>query len=225
MMRIIVNGFCLGAAFYIFYLLTLILAKDLPLPEWMPFDFHDGPWLAATLKLFGVLLVGSPLISFLLAVFEVGGEQARWKLYQGANDDLLTLRLPVGLRVGMTLLGLLLMTSVVFMLWYGQEPWAAWIFAAPVLVLCLYAMILFVTIRVEFNQDYIIAMTPALRWQKHEWRNFRQMRFHNEWQELRLQFDDGRIARVSLMFNHLPDFIEFVKDKAKEIDQDLATED
>ena len=84
---IIVSLICFVFSAAVFVMIVLILREDVPLPEWLPFDFHDGPWLAAILKLFGVLLIGPTFASLIVSIAEIGVQQKRWSLHQNWTDE------------------------------------------------------------------------------------------------------------------------------------------
>lgn len=214
--KIIVNLIWLACAVGVLYLIGLILSADVGTPAWLPFDLHDGPWVAALLKLFGVAIVTPPFAAVVIAIMNIGADKARGSLYDDPQGDLLRLRLPAGAKVAGIGLGLGLFFAIIGVLVWQNEPWGIWIFASPLMLLGLYGAFIFALIRVDFDQDQIVAMTPLFRWQSHWWRDLQEVSVHNEWQEVRLAFADGRTARVSLYFNNLPEFFAFVRAKIKE---------
>lgn len=214
--RILINLVCLGCAAGVFYLIALILAEDVEMPAWVPFDYHAGSWLALFLRLFGVLIITPPAIALLISIMRIGADQSRWRLYQNTHGNYLVLRLPVGVKIaGIGLSGLLFVAIIGVLIWQ-KEPWGIWLFASPLLLLGLYGMLVFSLIRVDFDQDDIIAMTPLFQWRRHKWTELVEVTINREWQEFRLTFADGRVARVSTLFNNLPDFIAFMQAKIKE---------
>jgi hypothetical protein len=217
-LRILINLACLACAFGVFFLITLILAEDLAMPAWMPFDYHEGSWLALFLRLFGVVLITPPAVALLYSVMRLGADQSRGRLFQDPHETYMTLRLPVGVKIAAMGLGLGIVVAVITVLVWQKEPWGIWIFASPLIILGVYCMMVFSLIRVDFDQEHIIAMTPLFRWQRHRWADLVNARHHHQWQELRLTFTDGRVARVSTLFNNLPDFVAFMQVKAKEIE-------
>jgi hypothetical protein len=214
--KILINLVWLACAGGVFYLIVLILAEDVGMPAWMPFDYHEGSWLALFLRLFGVLIVAPPAVALLVSIMHIGADQSRWRLYHAAQGNYLILRLPAGVKIaGVGLSGVLFIVIIVVLVWQ-QEPWGIWLFVSPLLLLALYGLLVFSLIRVDFDQDHIIAMTPLFRWQRHKWRELVEVHLNREWQEIRLTFADGRIARVSTLFSDLPDFIAFMQAKIKE---------
>jgi hypothetical protein len=206
----------LACAGGVFYLIALILAEDVGMPAWMPFDYHAGSWLALFLRLFGVVIITPPAIGLLISIMRIGADQSRWRLYQNAQSNYLILRLPIGVKIaGIGLSGLLFMAIIAVLVWQ-QEPWGIWLFVSPLRLLGVYGVVVVSLIRVEFDQDDIIAMTPLFRWQRHKWSALVEVTLNREWQEFRLKFADGRMARVSTLFNNLPDFIAFMQAKIKE---------
>lgn len=201
-----------------FYLIALILAEDLPMPAWMPFDYHEGSWLALFLRFFGVLLITPPAVTLLYSVMRIGADQSRGRLFQNPYDTYTTLRLPIGAKVAAVGLGFGIIIAIIAVLIWQEEPWGIWLFASPLMLLGLYCMLVFSMIRVDFDQEHIIAMTPLFRWQRHRWVDLVEITHNREWQELRLVFADGRIARVSTLFNNLADFVAFAQAKGKEND-------
>ena len=214
--KILINLVWFACAVGVFYLIALILAEDVGMPAWVPFDYHAGSWLALFLRLFGVLIITPPAIALLISIMRIGADQSRWRLYQNAHDKYLVLRLPIGVKIaGIGLSGLLFLAIIGVLIWQ-QEPWGIWLFVSPLLLLGLYGILVFSLIRVDFDQYHIIAMTPLFRWQRHRWTELVEVTINREWQEFRLKFEDGRIARVSTLFNNLPDFIAFMQAKIKE---------
>ena len=214
--RFLINLVWLAASIGVLYLIGLILAEELAMPAWMPFDIHDGPWLAAFLKFFGVVLITPPFVALLADLFRIGATQARGRLFEVETGPITSLRLPPGVRWAAIVMGLGLSAAIIGVLWVMEEPWGIWLFASPLVLLGLYCAVVFAQIRVYFDQTHIVAMTPLLRWQRHDWADLEEMTLNREWQELRLHFADGRMARVSTMFNHLPDFVAFAQAKGKE---------
>lgn len=214
--KILIKLVCLSCAVGVFYLIALILAEDVGMPAWVPFDYHEGSWLALFLRLFGVLVITPPAVALLVSIMCIGAVQSRGRLYQNAQSDVLILRLPIGVKIaGVGLSGLLFVAIIAVLIWQ-DEPWGIWIFASPLLLLGLYGMLVFSLIRVDFDQNYIIAITPLFRWQRHKWAELVEVSVNQEWQEYRLKFEDGRMARVSTLFKDLPDFIAFTQAKIKE---------
>lgn len=218
LVKFIINLLWLAASVGVLYLIGLILAERLPMPAWMPVDIHDGPWLAALLKIFGVLIITPPFAATLFGLFEIGATQARGRLFALADRGVTELRLPIGVRVAAVGLGLGLAAAIVAVLIIMQEPWGIWLFASPLILLGLYCAVVFARIRVYFDQIHIVAMTPMGRWRRHAWSDLERVTLNREWQELRLHFADGRMARVSTLFNHLPDFVAFMQAKLQEND-------
>jgi hypothetical protein len=214
--RILINLVWLACAGGVFYLIALILAEDVGMPAWMPFDYHEGSWLALILRLFGVFVITPPAVSLLISIMRIGADQSRGRLYHGAQGDYLVLRLPVGVKIAGVGFSALLFAAIIAALVWQKEPWGIWVFASPMLLLGLYGVLVFSLIRVDFDQDNIIAMTPLFRWQRHKWTELVEVSLNAEWQEFRLKFADGRMARVSTMFNNLPDFVAFMQAKIKE---------
>ena len=214
--RILINLVCLACAVGVFYLIALILAEEMPMPGWVPFDYHEGSWLAFFLRFFGVVLITPPAVALLYSVMRIGADQSRGRLFHDAHDSYMKMRLPVGVKIAAIGLGSGIVVAVVAVLVWQDEPWGIWVFASPLILLGLYCVMVFSLIRVDFDQEHIVAMTPLFRWQKHRWADLVEVRHNREWQELRLIFTDGRMARVSTLFNNLSDFVAFTQAKAKE---------
>jgi hypothetical protein len=220
--RIVINLVWLACTIGVLYLIGLILAQDVGVPVWLPFDIHEGGWLAIFLRLFGVVIIAPPVFALIFSVMQIGADQSRAALYRDPSVDYLTLRLPAGTKVAGVGLSFLLFLAIIGALIWQDEPLGIWLFASPLMILGLYGMAVFSLIRVDFDQDHIVAMTPLFRWQRHKWSALVAVTHHRDWQELRLKFEDGRIARVSTLFNHLPEFIAFMQAKTKENDDARA---
>ncbi len=216
MKRVFVNFIIFGAAFAIFVLLTRIVVDNSEMPAWLPFDYHDGPWLQGLLKLFGVVLLMPPFVSLLGSLFDLGSRQSRWAIWSGTETDFWTLQLSSGMKWTMVCMSIGLGGAIIFFLWFENSPIGIWIFASPLFLLSIYTGLVFFIIKVPFDQKQITAMSPLLRWRTHRWCDLVAIEFVKDWMELRLHFSDGRFARVSLYLNGIHDFTEFAKSKLVE---------
>ena len=164
MKNVVLNFIWLIAALGIFAMLASILAQTTEIPSWVPFDYHDGPWLHALLKLFGVVILMPPFASFLASLFALGSERSRWALWSDLNNDHWTLHLSTGMKWTMVGMAITLASGIVFALWFQEEPFGVWLFASPLLLFSLYLGLVFLIIKVPFDQTQITAMTPFLKW-------------------------------------------------------------
>lgn len=224
MTKVIVNLIVLLAAISIFVLLTRIVFENSEMPAWLPFDYHDGPWLHALLKLFGVVLLAPPAFSLLASLFDIGANQSRWSLWSGPDGHMLSgtdghtwvLQLSSGMKWTMVFASAGLGCVIIFLLWFQNSPIGIWLFASPLFLLSIYSGLVFSIIKVPFDQKQITAMTPLLKWRTHQWSDLVGIELVRDWMELRLHFSDGKFARVSLYFNGIHDFTEFAKSKLAE---------
>ena len=117
MKNVVLNFIWLVAAFGVFAMLTSILAQRTEMPSWVPFDYHDGPWLHALLKLFGIVVLMSPFAAFLGALFSLGSERSRWTLWSDMHKDHWTLRLSAGTKWAMVGMAITLAGGFLFAVW------------------------------------------------------------------------------------------------------------
>lgn len=222
MKNVILNFIWLIAAFCVFVMVTIILSQGTELPSWVPFDYREGPWLHALLKLFGVVVIITPFTALLGSLFSLGSERSRWALWSDNINDHWTLHLSAGMKWTMVGMAITLAGGAVFALWFQDEPIGIWLFASPLLLFSFYLGLVFLIIKVPFDQTHITAMTPFLKWETHAWADLAEIEYVPSWTEYRLHFRDGRFARVSIYFNEVDDLIEFAK--AKLVEQSLPND-
>lgn len=180
-----------------FTLIALTLSEDLPAPAWLPFDIHTGPWVAAFLKLFGVLLVTPPayLTLYRLALI---GRIAPQNMETLLDDGHVALHLPSGFRWGLVIISMGLCGGILFALWVMEEPLGIWVFTSPLWIGAFYAGFYVLLLDGWFDDETLVMTDLRLRRRVYRWQNLETVTNKPEQREVHFDFGPQGKARVSL---------------------------
>ena len=222
MRAVLQNALILALAFGVFVGITLILREDVPPPAWLPFDPQKDVWLAPLLKLFGAVLLAPPLAA-LIASLVMLGAGPRHRIQPGRDASGVTeLRLITGAK--WTAAGLALMTfaGLVFALITGDEPLGIWLFASPMLALCLYGLVLCFVVRARYDRDGLSSVYYRLRWQHNDWADLQDIRVDSGPGDVIFDFGDKGRQRLSTYYVGIGDCMRYAEERTREIDAQNA---
>ena len=100
MKQVISNLIALSCAFGVFFLITLILSEDVAMPPWIPFELHKDTWLAPLLRVFGILLLASPIAALIGSLAALGTDPYRRSRARATGTGELELTLKTKYRYG-----------------------------------------------------------------------------------------------------------------------------
>lgn len=203
----------LACAAGVFWFVTLILNEDVPMPAWLPFDFQKDTWLAPLLRVFGALLLAPPVAALMVSIILLGYEPRGQNLYDGKGP--IVLSLGPGARYGGAGLCLVLMCAIVAVLIWQNEPLGIWLFTSPILLACLYGVVLCFVVRATYDEDGISSIYYGLRWKQDKWSELTAVYDDPGPGDIVLQFGE-KTQRVSAYYNGIGNLVQFANVKLNE---------
>lgn len=197
----------------VFYLIARILAEDVPMPAWMPFDLRKDLWLAPVLKVFGAILIAPPLVGLLVSLLLLGYAPRDRSLYD--NTGPIELRLAPGAKYTGAGICLMIVGAILYSIYLQDEPWTVWLFAGPVVLAGLYGLVLCFVVRAIYDEREIASVYYALRWRRNDWSELTGIEHHPGPGDIVLRFG-GRTQRLSVYYRGIDDLIAFANVKLKE---------
>jgi hypothetical protein len=180
-----------------FALIALTFSEETASPDWLPFNIHHGPWLAAFLKLFGVLLItpAAYLTLYRLALIGRISPPTHETVLEGGRVEL---HLPTGFRWGLFALCIGLCCAILFALWVMDEPVGIWIFTAPLWIGAFYGGLYVLLLDGWFDGEQLVLTDLRLRHRSYNWGNLESMTLKREQNEAIFDFETQGKARLSL---------------------------
>lgn len=211
--RIIGQIIILACAVGIFWLITLILAEDVPLPAWVPFDPQKDLWLGPLLKIFGTLLLAPPLATLMISIILLGYNPRGDNLYEASGP--VVLELGHGARLGGAGICALMAGALIAALILQNEPLGIWFFVSPMLLACLYGVVLCFVVRATYDGDGISSIYYGLRWKHNDWQDLIGIEHASGAGDIVFRFRD-QSQRVSVYYNGIDNLLQFAHVKLNE---------
>lgn len=218
MLRVARNALILVLAFAVFVMITLILREDVAMPAWVPFDLHKDVWLAHLLKLFGILLIGPPLVSLIVSLVLLGSDPAGREYTPIAKDGMRELRLAPGAKYTCIGISVGVLAAIFLALIWQEEHLGIWLFASPVIIAFLYGLVLCFAVRARYDDKGIASIYYGLRWRRNRWEDLTGITVDPGPGDVVLRFGTAGIQRLSAYYAGIGTFMDFAHARLREAD-------
>lgn len=173
-------------------------------PEfWFNLDINHKTWNQPVLYFIGLVFVGGPITGLIYRVIFHFTKRSDTEEFRHNTIGRTSLKISWMLRLITVAACILIFGVAIWDIGKLDEPLGMWLFVSPLLGFFLYAMLYILLQKVSFDNYEITAMDMLFRPKTYPWPALTALTNHQSWGEMRLQFGDLGMVRVSY---YLSDF-------------------